>query len=429
MFSCRASSTRRRSRHAQLRRRRSSVAWLTTNVASPTATITMEAADDGFSNAEFFGMVDRRPGADGSSKKKGKKKGGFAAMGLSTAIYRSVMRKGYRMPTPIQRRAIRTFSGEDVVAMARTGSGKTPPSAAALRAAEGALDDGRRARGGARRRASSRCRRTSLRASLALCGAAAALRAARRRRRDGGAVRRALAQPRRADRDARADAARAARHAARALASSTSSSTRPTALFEMGFAVQIAGIMATMPDERQCLLFSATMPSILADFTRARLHEPRLIRLDLETKLSDALSVAFFKVRPHEKAAALVILLQSVLPRDQQTIVFASTRHHVEMLHELLQKAGLDPCCIYGSLDAAARKIALGKFRAGKSKLLLVTDVAARGIDVPLLDNVVNFDFVEAEALRPPRRPRRRAGRTGRALSSSSTRSSRTSST
>ena len=82
-------------------------------------------------------------------------------------------------------------------------------------------------------------------------------------------------------------------------------------LFEMGFAVQIAGIMATMPDERQCLLFSATMPSILADFTRARLHEPRLIRLDLETKLSDALSVAFFKVRPHEKAAALVSSLMA----------------------------------------------------------------------------------------------------------------------
>ena len=87
----------------------------------------MEAADDGFSNAEFFGMTDpSASGADGSSKKKGKKKGGFAAMGLSTAIYRSVMRKGYRMPTPIQRRAIpHILAGEDVVAMARTGSGKT----------------------------------------------------------------------------------------------------------------------------------------------------------------------------------------------------------------------------------------------------------------------------------------------------------------
>ena len=167
------------------------------------------------------------------------------------------------------------------------------------------------------------------------------------------------------------------------------------------------------------------MPALLGDdavdprrlHARA-LHEPRLIRLDLETKLSDALSVAFFKVRPHEKAAALVILLQSVLPRDQQTIVFASTRHHVEMLHELLQKARLDPCCIYGSLDAAARKIALGKFRAGKSKLLLVTDVAARGIDVPLLDNVVNFDFPSKPKLFVHRAGRAAArGRTGRALS------------
>ena len=59
----------------------------------------------------------------------------------------------------------------------------------------------------------------------------------------------------------------------------------------------------------------------------------------------------------------------------QQTIVFAATRHHVEVLHEVLAKAGLSVACIYGTLDPAARKIALGKFRAGKSKLLLVTDV------------------------------------------------------
>ena len=81
------------------------------------------------------------------------------------------------------------------------------------------------------------------------------------------------------------------------------------------------------------------------------------------------------------------------MPRDQQTIVFASTRHHVEMLYELLLTAGYACAAIYGSLDPAARKIALGKFRAGKAKVLIVTDVAARGIDVPLLDNVVNFDF------------------------------------
>ena len=382
----------------------------------------MEAADDGFSNAEFFGMTDpSASGADGSSKKKGKKKGGFAAMGLSTAIYRSVMRKGYRMPTPIQRRAIpHILAGEDVVAMARTGSGKTAAfllplferlkahsTTVGVRAVvlsptrELALQTHKFAR------ELSHFVAPPLRFGL-LVGGDAMEEQFDELSRNPDAL---IATPGRMQH---------VLHDTQLALSRVEYLVFDEAdrLFEMGFAVQIAGIMATMPDERQCLLFSATMPSILADFTRARLHEPRLIRLDLETKLSDALSVAFFKVRPHEKAAALVILLQSVLPRDQQTIVFASTRHHVEMLHELLQKAGLDPCCIYGSLDAAARKIALGKFRAGKSKLLLVTDVAARGIDVPLLDNVVNFDFPSKPKLFVHRAGRAaRAGRTGRALS------------
>ena len=107
-----------------------------------------------------------------------------------------------------------------------------------------------------------------------------------------------------------------------------------------------------------------------------------------------------------------------ILERQQQTIVFVSTRHHVELVHEMLLDASFDAAAIYGSLDPAARKIALGKFRAGKSKLLLVTDVAARGIDVPLLDNVVNFDFPSKPKLFVHRAGRAaRAGRTGRALS------------
>lgn len=111
------------------------------------------------------------------------------------------------------------------------------------------------------------------------------------------------------------------------------------------------------------------MPSLLADFTRAKLHEPQLIRLDLETKLSDALEILFFKVRPKEKLGALLLVLGSILQKQQQTIVFASTRHHVELLHELLTHCHFASAAIYGTLDPAARKIALGKFRAGKAKV------------------------------------------------------------
>lgn len=142
------------------------------------------------------------------------------------------------------------------------------------------------------------------------------------------------------------------------------------------------------------------------------------MRLDLETKLSEALQILFFKVRPQEKLGALVLVLNRVLARQEQTIVFASTKHHVELLSEVLSSIGYACAAIYGSLDPAARKIALAKFRAGKAKLLIVTDVAARGIDVPLLDNVVNFDFPCKPKLFVHRAGRAaRAGRFGRAVS------------
>ena len=135
-------------------------------------------------------------------------------------------------------------------------------------------------------------------------------------------------------------------------------------------------------------------------------------------KISDALDISFFRVRSQEKIGALLVVLSCILDRQEQTIVFASTRHHVELLQELLASSGFECAAIYGSLDPAARKIALGKFRVGKAKVLLVTDVAARGIDVPLLDNVVNFDFPTKPKLFVHRAGRAaRAGRSGRAIS------------
>lgn len=192
-------------------------------------------------------------------------------------------------------------------------------------------------------------------------------------------------------------------------------------LFEMGFAEQLRLILSKMGESRQTLLFSATMPGQLAEFARAGLREPELIRLDTETKISPDLSLAFFTVRQDDKPAALLHLLRETIPAGQQTIVFASTKHHVEFLQAggparfarpvhmlslpsfssfcycdgqaLLTSDGVPSAAVYGAMDQAARKISVAKFRAGKVQFLIVTDVAARGIDIPLLDNVVNYDF------------------------------------
>jgi ATP-dependent RNA helicase DDX54/DBP10 len=164
-------------------------------------------------------------------------------------------------------------------------------------------------------------------------------------------------------------------------------------LFEMGFAEQLNEIVKTCPPTRQTLLFSATMPKMLVQFTRAGLKDPQLIRLDTDTKLSEELRLAFFTVRSIEKVSALLYLVRRIIPSDQQTIIFTATKHHSEFIHHLLDRIGVCSTLVYGTMDQESRSTNLKLFRNGFVKYLVVTDLAARGIDVPLLNNVINYHF------------------------------------
>ena len=106
-------------------------------------------------------------------------------------------------------------------------------------------------------------------------------------------------------------------------------------LFEMGFADQLQDIIQRLPESRQTLLFSATLPRMLVEFAKAGLREPVLVRLNLDSKLSEHLQLFFFSVRAEDKTSALLHLLHSVLSHTQQTVVFAATKHHVEYLREV----------------------------------------------------------------------------------------------
>lgn len=213
-------------------------------------------------------------------------------------------------------------------------------------------------------------------------------------------------------------------------------------LFEMGFAEQLTEILHALPLSRQTLLFSATLPKSLVDFARAGLQDPELVRLDAETKVSPDLQSAFFTVKTGEKEAALLHVLHDVIqvpvgvpeiaqqedklskkrkrghenpnpadkPTEHSTIVFAATKHHVEYLGAILREQGFAVSYVYGSLDQTARKIQVDSFRKGRTNIMVVTDVAARGIDIPILANVINYDF--------PPQPKifvHRVGRTARA--------------
>ena len=199
---------------------------------------------------------------------------------------------------------------------------------------------------------------------------------------------------------------------------SCTTTTHLDSLFEMGFAEAIHEILQKSATDRQTLLFSATLPKSLVDFAQAGLTEPVLVRLDVDSKISPDLELAFFTVKPTDKDAALLFLLQNVIKPDQQSIIFASTKHHVEYLHELLLAANIPNSHIYGALDQEARRGNLQLFRDNKVSVLVVTDVAARGIDVPLLNNVINYDFPDRSKLFIHRTGRAaRAGRMGTAYS------------
>ncbi|TYJ55357.1 ATP-dependent RNA helicase DBP10 [Cryptococcus floricola] len=200
-------------------------------------------------------------------------------------------------------------------------------------------------------------------------------------------------------------------------------------LFEMGFDVQLREILHRLPSTRQNLLFSATLPTSVAEFAKAGLVNPLLVRLDSEQKISEDLSLKFFAVKPTEKEAALLVLLREVLGKPNQpqmsetnaspqAIVFVATKHHVDYVAELLRITGYRTSLIYSSLDQVARQQQLAGFRSHKSDVLVVTDVAARGLDIPIMDHVINYDFPAGARIFIHRVGRTaRAGRKGTAYS------------
>ncbi|KAL2467860.1 putative DEAD-box ATP-dependent RNA helicase 29 [Forsythia ovata] len=351
---------------------------------------------------------------------KKSKSGGFESLGLSSNVYRGVKRKGYKVPTPIQRKTMPIIlSGSDVVAMARTGSGKTAAflvpmlqklhqhvPQAGVRAL--ILSPTRDLAIQTLKFTKELGRFTDLRVSLLVGGDSME-----------GQFEELAQNP-----DVIiATPGRLMHHLAEVDDMSLRSVEyvvfdEADCLFSMGFAEQLHRILTQLSENRQTLLFSATLPSALAEFAKAGLRDPQLVRLDLETKISPDLKLAFFTLRVEEKYAVLLYLIKEHISSDQQTLIFVSTKYHVEFLNVLFREDGIEPSVCYGDMDQDARKIHISKFRARKTSILIVTDVAARGIDIPLLDNVVNFDFPPKPKLFVHRVGRAaRAGRTGTAFS------------
>lgn len=402
--------------------------------------------DEGFI-AETQAAANRKPAnLKGKSVKKG---GAFQAMGLNANLLKAISRKGFSVPTPIQRKTIPLLlDGQDVVGMARTGSGKTAafviPMIEKLKSHS--------ARVGARALILSPSRELALQTLKVVkeLGRGVDLRCVLL---VGGDSLEEQFGSMASNPDILIATPGRFLHLQVEMGLDLSSVSyvvfdEADRLFEMGFAAQLAEILHALPQTRQTLLFSATLPKSLVEFARAGLQEPNLVRLDAESKISPDLQSAFFSMKSAEKEGSLLHILSDIIkvptgqtvaalrakgeeakenkkkrkrsevdgvkphesPTPHSTIVFVATKHHVDYLAGLLRKSGFAVSHAYGSLDQTARKLQVQEFRTGITNILVVTDVAARGIDIPVLANVINYDF--------PPQPKifvHRVGRTARA--------------
>jgi ATP-dependent RNA helicase RhlE len=178
-------------------------------------------------------------------------------------------------------------------------------------------------------------------------------------------------------------------------------------MLDMGFLPDIRRVLRHLPAKRQTLFFSATMPPPIAQLAREILRQPVTIDVERPSTPATGITHAVYPVPQTLKAALLVRLLGGQI---QDALVFTRTKHRADRLARHLAEAGVAVERIHGNRSQAQRTQALGGFKSGKYRVLVATDIAARGIDISELGHVVNFD-VPADADDYVHR----VGRTGRA--------------
>ena len=161
-------------------------------------------------------------------------------------------------------------------------------------------------------------------------------------------------------------------------------------MLDMGFLPDIRRIMRHVPAKRQTLLFSATMPAPIVALTTEILRNPATINLERRSAPAVGITQAVYPVPSELKATLLLALLTR--GDIQEALVFTRTKHRANRVSEFLVRGGIQAERIHGNRSQAQRTAALNGFKAGKFRVLVATDIAARGIDVEALGHVVNFD-------------------------------------
>ncbi len=337
---------------------------------------------------------------------------GFAALGLEAALLTTLEALGYEEPTPIQREAIPPLlAGNDLLGRAATGTGKT--AAFTLPLLQRLAHSPKQPHPSAlilvptRELAIQVCEavqrygKQQTIAILAVYG--------------GQAIRPQLIALKRGVDIVVATPGRALDHIRRKTLQLKDLQIvvldEADEMLNMGFAEDLDAILKHTPTTRQTALFSATMPARIASIARQHLRNPIEIQIIKEpVKAGVAPRVhqtAYLVARPH-KVAALARILDMSSPKS--ALVFCRTRLEVDELTSMLNGRGYRGEGLHGGMNQAQRDRVMQSFRAGKTELLVATDVAARGLDIPHVSHVVNYDVPSS-----PEAYVHRIGRTGRA--------------
>ncbi len=187
-------------------------------------------------------------------------------------------------------------------------------------------------------------------------------------------------------------------------------------MLDMGFIHDVRRIAAKLPPKHQTLLFSATMPPEVEKLAMDLLHSPESVKVDPVSSTVEKIDQSLYYVDKANKKHLLAKLLRA--PEVENALVFSRTKHGADRIVRELGRAGIEASAIHGDKSQNARQAALNRFKTGACRVLVATDIAARGIDIAGLSHVINYDMpMEPEAYVHRIGRTGRAGRTGKAIS------------
>jgi ATP-dependent RNA helicase RhlE len=329
----------------------------------------------------------------------------FASLGLSPASLDALRRAHYEHPTPIQEKAIPpALSGQDVIGCAATGTGKT--AAFVLPMVERL-----KGRPGTRGLVLAPTRELAIQIAehLAMFGQAHRVRGAVVI--GGVSIGAQIDALRRQPEVIVATPGRLVDHLRQKTVSLAQIEIlvldEADRMLDMGFKPQLVRVLAALPRKRQSLLFSATMAGEVGDFARSHLSNPARVEVTRSGTTSARADQAVYLVRQLDKTALLLALLEA---GSESMLVFTRTKRRADKVARLVERAGHRVARIHADRSQGQRRQALEGFKDGRYRVLIATDIAARGIDVEEIGHVVNYDVPHV-----PEDYVHRIGRTARA--------------